>query len=201
MDHLLPRRVVPVLQHDAARGGLRAAELLRAWRQAGGHVAPDTRRDSLTMAKAQPRVPVLSNEGREVIGSFSAYEYDVEGQSRELLEAVGNDVAKFNGEGGWILPAPAVFVIDGEGIVHSRASRATTPSGSTAGRGARRARLRSAAGGAGRGCERGSASSARRAALTPRARGRRPGSSCSRLLPVTAREYSQMPKPPRTWAE
>ena len=30
---------------------------------------------------------------------------------------MGNDVAKFNGEGGWILPAPAVFVIDREGIV------------------------------------------------------------------------------------
>ena len=33
------------------------------------------------------------------------------------LEAVGNDVAKSNARGGWIPPAPAVFVIDREGIV------------------------------------------------------------------------------------
>jgi len=36
---------------------------------------------------------------------------------RDLLASAGIDVASFNGKGGWILPAPAVFVIDREGIV------------------------------------------------------------------------------------
>ena len=80
-------------------------------------VSPQTPDNSLTMAeKHSLEFPVLSDEGGEVIGTYGL-KYDVDGQSRELHEAVENDVAKFNGEGGWILPAPAVFVIDREGIV------------------------------------------------------------------------------------
>jgi peroxiredoxin len=80
-------------------------------------VSPQTPDNSLTMAeKHSLKFPVLSDEGGEVIGTYGL-KYDVERQSRELLEAVGSDVAKFNGAGGWILPAPAVFVIDREGIV------------------------------------------------------------------------------------
>jgi peroxiredoxin len=60
--------------------------------------------------------PVLSDEGGEVIGRYGL-RYEVEGQSRELYAVAGGDVAKFNGNGGWILPAPAVFVIDRKGIV------------------------------------------------------------------------------------
>ncbi len=62
------------------------------------------------------KFPVLSDEGGEVIETCGL-KYDVDGQSRELYEAVGSDVARFNGKGGWILPAPAVFVIDRERIV------------------------------------------------------------------------------------
>jgi peroxiredoxin len=80
-------------------------------------VSPQTPDNSLTMAeKHSLEFPVLSDEGGEVSGTYGL-RYDVEKRSRELLEAVGNDVAKFNGKGGWILPAPAVFVIDREGIV------------------------------------------------------------------------------------
>jgi peroxiredoxin len=80
-------------------------------------VSPQTPDNSLTMAeKHSLGFPVLSDEGGEVIGAYGL-KYDVEGHSRELFEAIGNDLAKFNGEGGWILPAPAVFVIDPEGIV------------------------------------------------------------------------------------
>jgi peroxiredoxin len=80
-------------------------------------VSPQTPDNSLTMAeKHSLEFPVLSDEGGAVIGTYGL-KYDVEGQARELLTAVGNDVSKFNGEGGWILPAPAVFVIDREGVI------------------------------------------------------------------------------------
>jgi peroxiredoxin len=80
-------------------------------------VSPQTPDNSLSMAeKHSLEFPVLSDEGGEVIGTYGL-KYDVDGQSRELLESAGIDVAAFNGEGGWILPAPAVFVIDREGIV------------------------------------------------------------------------------------
>ena len=80
-------------------------------------VSPQTPDNSLTMAdKHSLEFPVLSDEGGDVIGTYGL-KYDVEGQSRELLAATGSDVAKFNGNGGWILPAPAVFVIDPTGVV------------------------------------------------------------------------------------
>jgi peroxiredoxin len=80
-------------------------------------VSPQTPDNSLTMAeKHSLEFPVLSDEGGEVIGAYGL-KYDVEGHSRELLAATGSDVAKFNGNGGWILPAPAVFVIDRTGVV------------------------------------------------------------------------------------
>jgi peroxiredoxin len=80
-------------------------------------VSPQTPDNSLTMAeKHDLEFPVLSDEGGAVIGTYGL-KYDVEGQSRKLHAAVGSDVARFNGEGGWILPAPAVFVIDRQGMV------------------------------------------------------------------------------------
>jgi peroxiredoxin len=96
--------------------GLRAADFSERGARLVA-VSPQTPDNSLTMAEKHGLAfPVLSDEGGEVIGTYGL-KYDVEGKSRELLEAVGNDVAKFNGEGGWILPAPALFVIDREGIV------------------------------------------------------------------------------------
>ena len=96
--------------------GLRAADFSERGARLVA-VSPQTPDNSLTMAeKHSLEFPVLSDEGGEVIGTYGL-KYDVDGRSRELLTAVGNDVAKFNGKGGWILPAPAVFVIDREGIV------------------------------------------------------------------------------------
>ena len=78
-------------------------------------VSPQTPDNSLTMAeKHSLAFPVLSDEGGEVIGTYSL-KYNV--ASREVYETVGVDLAKFNGKGGWILPAPAVFVIDRNGVV------------------------------------------------------------------------------------
>ena len=94
--------------------GLRAAD----FSQRGARlvaVSPQTPDNSLTMAeKHSLEFPVLSDEGGEVIGTYGL-KYDV--ASREVYETAGVDLAKFNGKGGWILPAPAVFVIDREGTV------------------------------------------------------------------------------------
>lgn len=96
--------------------GLRSADFSRRGARLVA-VSPQTPDNSLTMAEKHGlEFPVLSDVGGEVIGAYGL-EYDVEGQARELLAATGTDVAKYNGEGGWILPAPAVFVIDREGIV------------------------------------------------------------------------------------
>jgi len=96
--------------------GLRAADFSERGARLVA-VSPQTPNNSLTMAeKHSLEFSVLSDEGGEVIGTYGL-KYDVEGQSRELLEDAGNDVGKFNGKGGWILPAPAVFVIDRDGIV------------------------------------------------------------------------------------
>ena len=96
--------------------GLRAAD----FSQRGARlvaVSPQTPDNSLTMAeKHSLEFPVLSDEGGEVIGIYGL-KYDVDEPTQSLLEGVGVDVAKFNGKGGWILPAPAVFVIDRKRIV------------------------------------------------------------------------------------
>ena len=94
--------------------GLRAAD----FSQRGARlvaVSPQTPDNSLTMAEKHGlEFPVLSDEGGDVIAAYGL-KYDV--ASREVYEAAGVDLASFNGKGGWILPAPAVFVIDREGVV------------------------------------------------------------------------------------
>ncbi len=96
--------------------GLRAAEFSERGARLVA-VSPQTPDNSLTMAeKHSLEFPVLSDEGGEVIGTYGL-KYDVDAPTQSLLEGVGVDVAKFNGKGGWILPAPAVFVIDRKGIV------------------------------------------------------------------------------------
>ena len=94
--------------------GLRAAE----FSQRGARlvaVSPQTPDSSLTMAeKHSLQFPVLSDEGGEVIGTYGL-KYDV--TAHEMYKAGGADLDKFNGEGLWILPAPAVFVINRDGIV------------------------------------------------------------------------------------
>jgi len=78
-------------------------------------VSPQTPDNSLTMAeKHSLQFPVLSDEGSAVIGTYGL-KYDI--TSRELYQTAGVDLATFNGKGGWMLPAPAVFVIDLQGIV------------------------------------------------------------------------------------
>jgi peroxiredoxin len=94
--------------------GLRAADFAQRGARLVA-VSPQTPDNSLTMAeKHSLEFPVLSDEGGDVIGTYGL-KYDV--TAHDLYKAGGADLAKFNGEGNWILPAPAVFVIDRDGIV------------------------------------------------------------------------------------
>jgi peroxiredoxin len=94
--------------------GLRAADFAQRGARLPA-VSPQMPDNSLTMAeKRDLEFSVLSDEGREVIGSYGL-KYDVTAQ--DLYKAGGADLDKFNGEGRWFLPAPAVFVIDRAGIV------------------------------------------------------------------------------------
>jgi peroxiredoxin len=60
---------------------------------------------------------VLSDVGGETIDRYGL-RYQVDPDMRALLAAAGNDVAAYNGSGGWILPAPATFVIGSDATVH-----------------------------------------------------------------------------------
>src|SRR5262249_6764452 len=75
--------------------GLRAAD----FSQRGARlvaVSPQTPDNSLTMAeKHSLEFPVVSDEGGQVIDMYGL-KYDVERRSREVLEAVDIDVAKYN---------------------------------------------------------------------------------------------------------
>jgi peroxiredoxin len=94
--------------------GLRAADFTQRGARLVA-VSPQTPDNSLTMAeKHSLEFPVLSDAGGDVIGTYGL-KYDV--TAHDLYKAGGADLATFNGEGNWILPAPAVFVLDREGVV------------------------------------------------------------------------------------
>jgi peroxiredoxin len=59
---------------------------------------------------------VLSDVGARTIERYGLY-YEVDPEMRALLAAAGNDVGTYNGSGGWVLPAPATFVIGSDGTV------------------------------------------------------------------------------------
>jgi peroxiredoxin len=87
---------------------------------AGGQlvaVSPQTPDHSVSMAtKNELGFPVLSDIGGHVIEQYGL-RYEVDGETRKLYETVRNDLAEYNGEGGWILPAVATFVIGADGAV------------------------------------------------------------------------------------
>ena len=81
-------------------------------------ISPQTPDHSLSMAeKNELEFVVLSDVGMRVIERYGL-RYEVDAETRELLETVGNDLTAYNGGHGWVLPAPATFVIDRAGIVH-----------------------------------------------------------------------------------
>jgi peroxiredoxin len=80
-------------------------------------VSPQTPDHSLSMAERNDlRFPVLSDVGAKIIDRYGL-RYEIDAQTRALLESAGNDVGAHNGGGGWVLPAAATFVIDMGGEV------------------------------------------------------------------------------------
>jgi peroxiredoxin len=55
------------------------------------------------------------------VNSYVASDYGVAfaltHEEQELFVAAGNDLARVNGHGAWLLPAPSLFVIDRTGVI------------------------------------------------------------------------------------
>src|SRR5436190_729920 len=80
-------------------------------------ISPQTPDNSLTLAEqAELAFPVLSDVGNAVARSYGLV-YALGAGDRELHSGVGIDLAAFNGEDSWELPAPAVFVVDADGTI------------------------------------------------------------------------------------
>jgi peroxiredoxin len=80
-------------------------------------ISPQTPEHSLSTAETNGLAfLVLSDVGATVIDRYGL-KYDVDAETRGLLETVGNDVGAHNGAGGWVLPAAATFVIGTDGRV------------------------------------------------------------------------------------
>jgi peroxiredoxin len=78
-------------------------------------ISPQTPDHSLSVAeKNSLGFLVLSDVGATIIERYGL-RYEVDDETRALLESVGNDVGAHNGPGGWILPAAATFVIGSDG--------------------------------------------------------------------------------------
>jgi peroxiredoxin len=80
-------------------------------------ISPQTPDHSLSMAeKNELGFLVLSDVGAMTIECYGL-RYEVDAELRALLETAGSDLAAYNGDGGWVLPAAATFVIGGDGRV------------------------------------------------------------------------------------
>lgn len=100
---------------------------LRAWQQQlpelqrlGAQlvaVSPQTPDNSLSTAeKNELAFPVLSDSALQAATGFGvAFEMPLE--LIELYSRVGNDLAVLNGNGRWVLPVPATYVIDRDGRI------------------------------------------------------------------------------------
>jgi peroxiredoxin len=80
-------------------------------------ISPQTPDNSLTLAdRAELAFPVLSDAGNVVARSYGLV-FTLAAEDRNLHTNVGIDLSSYNGDDSWELPAPAVFVIDTDGIV------------------------------------------------------------------------------------
>ena len=78
-------------------------------------ISPQTPDHSLSMAERNGLgLLVLSDVGAQVIDRYGL-RYEVDAETRELLQAAGNDLSAYNGDAGWVLPAVATFVIASDG--------------------------------------------------------------------------------------
>jgi peroxiredoxin len=100
---------------------------LRAWQQqipALQHmgaqlvaVSPQTPDNSLSTAqKNELAFPVLSDSALHAATAFGVA-FDMPAALIELYSGVGNDLPVLNGNGRWVLPVPATYVIDRDGRI------------------------------------------------------------------------------------
>ena len=100
---------------------------LRAWQQhlpALKHmgaqlvaVSPQTPNNSLSTAeKNELAFPVLSDSSLQAATAFGVA-FEMSPELIELYSRVGNDLPVLNGNGRWVLPVPATYVIDRNGRV------------------------------------------------------------------------------------
>jgi peroxiredoxin len=77
-------------------------------------ISPQTPDNSLTMVEKNE----LSFEVLSDVNSYVAADYGImfsfTSEERGLFLAVRNDLTKVNGHDSWVLPAPSVFVVDGD---------------------------------------------------------------------------------------
>lgn len=100
---------------------------LRAWQQhlpALKHlgaqlvaVSPQTPDSSLSTAeKNELAFPVLSDSALQAASAFGVA-FEMPPELIELYSRVGNDLPVLNGNGRWVLPVPATYVIDRDGRI------------------------------------------------------------------------------------
>ena len=80
-------------------------------------ISPQTPDNSLsTSEKNALAFPVLSDSGLAAANAFGVA-FTLSSELVELYAKVGNDLPTLNGNGQWVLPIPATFVIDSGGAV------------------------------------------------------------------------------------
>jgi peroxiredoxin len=100
---------------------------LRAWQQRLGDlqrigaslvaISPQTPDNSMSTAEKNALAyPVLSDSNLEAAHGFNIA-FTLPPELIDLYGSLGNDLPVFNGNGQWVLPVPATFVIDTEGRI------------------------------------------------------------------------------------
>ena len=80
-------------------------------------VSPQTPDNSLSTAeKNELAFPVLSDSGLQAATAFGVA-FEMPPELIALYSSVGNDLPVLNGNGRWVLPVPATYVIDRDGRV------------------------------------------------------------------------------------
>jgi len=80
-------------------------------------ISPQTPDNSLsTLEKNELAFPVLSDSSLAAAQAFGIA-FTLSPELVELYAQVGNDLPTLNGNGRWVLPIPATFVIDADGLV------------------------------------------------------------------------------------
>lgn len=80
-------------------------------------VSPQTPDNSLSTAeKNELAFPVLSDSALQAAAGFGVA-FEMSPELIELYSRVGNDLAVLNGNGRWVLPVPATYVIDRDGRI------------------------------------------------------------------------------------